>query len=127
MPQSNLPDKDVEILLEIASKPKVRKVRPPKTYSEIDQFIQEVGVIAGRKKIPTYIIYYRYFLWKKSAPLIPRDKFFKYFKTKFEKCKTSDGVGYKISPKGFDMSPGGFFRARAQLRKEKDEKQKEST
>ena len=112
---------DIEKLLEIASQPKKEKVKEKKTNPEIDSFIEEMGIKSGKKRVPTSIIYYKYYLWK-STRLIPRQKFFNYFKTKFEKTRTDHGVGYFLNAKAFDLSPVGFFKARAFLRKERDEK-----
>jgi len=114
---------DIDKLIELAEKPKEKKVKPTKINPEIDSFISESGITSGKKKIPSYIIYYRYSAWKKTR-LIPRLKFLNYFKTKFEKTKTVDGIGYLLNPKGFDLTPQGYFRARAFLRKERDEKTK---
>lgn len=119
--QKSLNDLHIDDLLKIASQPSVKKVKKPKTNPEIDKFISENQIISGRRRIPTYIIYYRYFLWKQTR-LIPRRKFLEYFKTKFEKVQTIDGVGFLLNPKGFDLTPGGFFRARKLLRDEKEKK-----
>jgi hypothetical protein len=115
---------NIDALLEIATKPKTRKLNIPKQNPEIDKFIEECNIVSGKKKISTAIIYYRYYLHK-HIRLIPRHKFFKYFNTKFEKVKTSDGMTYLLNPKGFDITPQGYFRARAYLRQEKDEKKKQ--
>lgn len=93
-----------------------------KPILEIDTFILEKRIVSGNKRVPTYIIYYTYTLWKKTN-LISRNKFFRYFKTKFKKTKTDHGVGYALNAKSFDLSPQIFFLARAQYRKERDEKQ----
>jgi len=116
---------EIDKLLEIASQPKERKVKKQKTNPEIDEFINIHTITEGTKRIPSYIVYYRYYLWKKIR-LINRKKFFNYFKTKFTKTKTDDGIGYLLNPKGFDLTPEGFFRARAFLRKERDEQKKEN-
>lgn len=117
----NSDDDEIAKLLEIASTPK-KKIT--KTNPEIDDFIFENNILAGKKKIPSYIVYYRYFLCKKTRERIPRLKFLHYFGTKFTKTKTDDGMGYLLNPKGFDLTPQGFFRARAFLRKEKYDKTK---
>lgn len=117
---------DLDTLLDIASAPKLKKVKPKKTYPEIDTFISEFKIEAGKKKIPTYVIYYKYYLWKKQAR-IPRLKFLQYFKTKFQKIKTDDGMGFLLNPKPFDLTPQGYFKARAILRNERDEKAKTKT
>jgi hypothetical protein len=114
---------NIEALLEIATRPKPIKVKKIKIYPDIDQFILEEKIVSGKKKIPTYMVYYRYFLWKKTR-LVNRRKFLNYFKTKFEKTHTTDGIGYYLSPTGFDLTPIGFFKARAFLRKERDEQKK---
>lgn len=111
---------DVDKLLEIVTAP--RKVKPSKAYPEIDQFILETNVTVGKRRIPTHIIYYTYAMWKKTR-LVPRLKFINYFKTKFTKVKTDHGIGFLLSIKGFDLSPQGFFKARAFLRKERHEKE----
>lgn len=116
-------NEDIDKLLEIASAPKVRKVKPIKTNPEIDKFIADSVILPGKTRVPTYMVYYRYYLWKKIK-LVPRLKFINYLKTKFEKTRTDDGVGFLLNPKGFDLTPQGFFRARAHLRRERDEKQK---
>lgn len=117
---------EIDKLLEIATKVTPVKVKKPKTNPEIDQFIQELKIIAGKSKVPTSIIYYHYFAWKKIR-LISRKKFLSYFKTKFEKTRTDHGIGYLLNPKPFDLSPQGFFKARALLRRERDERKKETT
>jgi hypothetical protein len=122
MARPNLLD-NIDELLDIASQPKKRKNKEIKQNPEIDSFISEQDITSGKKRIPTSVIYYRYYLWKQIR-LISRQKFFSYFKTKFEKTRTDHGIGYLLNPKGFDLSPVGFFRARAFLRKERDEKGK---
>lgn len=124
MPRNKSPNNiDLDKLLELAVTPKVKKVKPKKTYPEIDTFISEFKIEAGKKKIPTYIIYYKYYLWKQQAR-IPRLKFITYLKTKFQKIKTDDGMGFLLNPKPFDLTPQGFFKARAILRRERDERKK---
>jgi len=114
---------DLDKLLELASaKPKVQE-KKPQSNPEIDKFIQELNILAGKKKVPTYVVYYSYYLWKKTR-LIPRRKFINYFKTKFEKIKTDDGIGFLLNAKSFDLTPQGFFKARALLRKEQHEQKK---
>lgn len=129
MPPRNLNKLDnIDKLLELAGQPKEKKVRVKKTpafHIEIDNFVKECNVSPGKGRIPTYIIYYSYYLHK-NIRLIPRNKFFTYFKTKFEKTRTEDGVGYLLNPKGFDLTPQGFFKARAFLRKERDEAKKKA-
>jgi hypothetical protein len=123
----NLNNKDIDQLLELANQPAEKKVKVKKTpawHTEIDQFITECNIDNGKTRIPSYIVYYRYVLHKKIR-LIPRLKFLRYFKTKFEKTRTVDGIGYLLSPKGFDLSPQFFFKARAFLRKEQDEAKKD--
>jgi len=122
MARQNLTD-DINKLLEIASQPKPEKVIKKKENPEIDSFIIENEIKTGKTRVPTSIIYYKYYLWK-NIRLIPRQKFFRYFQTKFDKTKTDHGVGYLLDGKQFDLSPVGFFRARAFLRKERDEKKK---
>lgn len=117
---------DLDTLLNIASTPKLKKVKPKKTYPEIDTFISEFKIEAGKAKIPTYIIYYKYYLWKQMAR-VPRLKFITYLKTKFQKIKTVDGMGFLLNPKPFDLTPQGYFKARAILRNERDEKAKTKT
>jgi hypothetical protein len=114
---------DIRKLLELASQPKQYRVKKQKTNPEIDNFISENNILSGKKRIPSYIVYYKYYLWKQKR-LIQRRKFFDYFKTKFEKTRTIDGIGFLLSPKGFDMTPGGYFRARKLLREENEKKQK---
>lgn len=118
MPPRKSSTNDIDELLKLAEQPTVVKT---KSNPEIDKFILECKIVPGTKRIATYIIYYRYCIWKKTRR-ISRRKFFNYFKTKFTKTRTDDGVGYLLSPKGFDLSPISFFKARAHLRKEKDEK-----
>lgn len=109
---------DIDKLLEQATAaPTVKPIL------EIDQFIVDKKIASGHKRVPTYVIYYTYFLWKKHH-LVSRNKFFKYFKTKFKKTRTDHGVGYALNAKSFDLTPQGFFLARAHFRKERDEKLK---
>jgi hypothetical protein len=115
---------NLDKLLDIASRPKPVKVKKVKTYPCIDEFIAANKIKSGRTRVPTYIIYYHYFLWKNTR-LVKRKQFINYFKTKFEKTRTIDGVGFLLSPTGFDLSPTGFFKARAYLRKERDEQKKD--
>lgn len=123
VPKRSLDKLDLDALLNIASTPKVKKVKPKKTYPEIDSFISEFKIESGKKKIPTYVIYYKYHLWKQTQRL-PRLKFLQYFKTKFQKIKTDDGMGFLLNPKPFDLTPQGYFKARAILRRERDERKK---
>lgn len=111
---------NIDKLLELASQPKAEKVKKPKENPEIDKFILENNITSGKKRIPSTIIYYKYYLWKQTR-LIPRRKFFNYFKTKFEKTQTDHGIGFLLNPKEFDLTPAGFFRARAFLRKQREE------
>lgn len=106
---------DLDKLIELASKPKSRKVKAPKEFPEMDKFFQECSILSGKKRIPAVIIYYRYFIWKKIN-LVNRKKFFNYFNSKFEKTRAGTGTVYLLSPKGFDLTPSGYFRARAFLR-----------
>jgi hypothetical protein len=115
---------NLDKLLDIASRPKPVKVKKVKTYPCIDEFIEANKIKSGRTRVPTYIIYYTYFLWKNTR-LVKRKQFINYFKTKFEKTRTIDGIGFFLSPTGFDLSPTGFFKARAYLRKERDEQKKD--
>ena len=119
-------DEDIEKLLELA-KDQPAKPKPIKANPEIDSFIAECKVTSGSKKIPSYIVYYQYVIWKKNYRLVSRAKFLAYFRTKFEKVQTDDGIGYRLNPKGFDLTPQGFFKARALYRKEKDERAKAKT
>lgn len=114
---------NIENLLELASKPIVKKVKKQKEYPEIDKFITENNITSGKKRVPSSIVYYKYYLWKQTR-LIPSRKFFNYFKTKFEKTKTDHGIGFLLNPKDFDLTPIGFFRARAFLRKQREEQDK---
>lgn len=111
---------DLTKLLEIAES---KKVEEPKTNPEIDLFIKELQIKSGNKRIPTSIIYLEYYYWKKTHH-ISRQKFFNYFKTKFKKTTTDHGVGYLLDDKPFDISPVGFFRARALMRKEREKVKK---
>lgn len=111
---------NIDRLLELASKPKAEKVKKKKENPEIDKFILENKITSGKKRIPSTIVYYKYYLWKQTR-LIPRKKFLDYFKTKFEKTRTDHGIGFFLNPKEFDLTPVGFFRARAFLRKQREE------
>lgn len=115
-------DIDIEKLLELATKPKVRKVKELKPNPEIDKFILECNIETGKKKVSADIVYYRYYLYK-NIRLIDRRKFFKYFSTKFQKARTNKDVTYLLNPKGFDLTPQGHFSARAFLRQEREEKE----
>lgn len=114
---------EIDKLLEIAQSPK-------KTKKEIDSFIldyiTQCNILPGKKKIPTYIIYYHYSQWKKTR-LKSRTFFFKNFALKFERTQVQHGAGYLLNPKPFDLTPTGFFKARAFLRKERHEKKKEKS
>jgi len=111
---------NIDKLLEIAAQEIEAKPVKKKTNPEIDSFIEATNIKSGKKRVPSYVIYYYYYLWKQTR-LIPRRKFFDYFKTKFEKTRTDHGIGFLLDPKPFDLSPGGFFKARAFLRKEREE------
>lgn len=112
---------DIDKLIELAEKPKAQK--QPKTNPEIDQFIQDLKIKPGRSRVPSHIIYYCYYLWQPTK-LLSRRAFINYFQTKFEKTKTDHGVGFFLDPRPFDLSPQGFFRSRALMRKERDGKNK---
>ena len=55
-------DKEIAKLLELA-KDQPAKPKPIKTNPEIDAFISECKIVAGTKKIPSYIVYYYYVIW----------------------------------------------------------------
>ena len=113
---------DIDSLLNIASAPKPKKIK--KEDPEVLNFINEVGIKSGKTRVPTYIIYYRYTLWKKNK-LKTRKLFFKHFAIHFKKTQVHHGVGYLLNGDPFDLTPQGFFKARALLRKERHDRQKE--
>lgn len=114
---------DIDKLLELANhRPKPAKL--PKVNPEIDSFISQLKITSGKKRIHNSIIYHRYFTWKKSDTFIAKRSFFDYFSTKFKKERTKDGLVYLLNPVVFDLTPQSHFRARAFLRKLKDERKK---
>lgn len=121
----NLTSAEIEKLLSLASKPKKQKAKKEKKENpDVINFINELGIKAGKKTVPTYIIYYRYSEWKKTK-LLARTPFFKQFKKHFQQKQIVGGVGYALDPKPFDLTHLGFFKARALLRRERHERKKE--
>lgn len=120
MVQDNSTD-NIEELLKIAESGS-EKVRFANT--EVEKFIHECGITDGDTKVPTYTIYYHYYLWKNKKKTMSRRRFFLQFKKHFERIQTSDGKGYLLNSEPFDLSVEGFFKARALLRRERHVKEK---
>ena len=116
---------DIDKLIELAENIKP-VVKEPKTHPEIDEFIEYLKIKSGRKRVPSHIIYFHYYLWQPKRR-VSRRTFITYFKTKFKQTKTDHGIGFFLDPRPFDLTPQGFFRSRAFMRKERDEKRKENT
>lgn len=119
MPPHNLDD--IEKLLLIAEAPKPKKEL--KTNPEIDKFIEHLEIKDGKFRVPDYIIYYTYCIWKETY-LIPRRRFFRYFSTKFKRTQIKLGKGYFLDPKPFNLTQVNHFMARAYLRKESEKTKK---
>lgn len=114
-------DFDVDKLLEIAESG-TEKVRFANT--EVEKFIHECGITSGDTRVPTYTIYYHYWLWKKKKKTMTRRRFFLQFKKHFERIQTNDGKGYLLNAEPFDLTTTGYFKARALLRRERHVKEK---
>lgn len=124
MAHQNFED-DIEKLLEIAesSNEKVQF-----DNNEVVEYINEHNIEPGDTKVPGYIIYYHY--WnqlKNKRTRLTRRIFFRYFKNHFEKKPTTDGAGYLLNPEPFDMTVGGYFKARGLLRRERNGRKKEKS
>lgn len=108
---------DIDKLLQIAEAPPPKK--EPKANPEIDRFIAAVKLHNGKTRVPDYIIYYTYFIWKETR-LIPRRKFFRYLTTKFKRTQIKYGKAYFLDPRPFNLTTEGHFLARAYMRKESE-------
>lgn len=105
-----------------------------KKLSIIRQFIISDGIKQGDYNIPAILIYDRYRKWCKvnnSSPL-SLSKFFSDFKLYFKKIRLTKGMGYQMSPAGFDLSDEylqevnkKYLKKRTSYGKTKKEKQKE--
>lgn len=123
----NLENLDLDSLLELAAdKPKKKRVRKVTQIKDVDEFIAANKIVSGRTKVPTDLIYFHYFLWKKTR-LVNRTEFFRYFKTKFKQSRNTYGLCYLLNHHAFDLTPQGYFRARAYFRKQRDDKKKAQT
>jgi len=118
---------DIDKLLELAES-STEKVKFEDT--EVEQYLSENGIKAGEGKIPTYVIYYHYYLWKTNKrKLVPRRSFLLQLNKHFEKTSGlyNEGKRYLLDPEPFDMSQTGYFKARALLRRERDGRKKEKS
>lgn len=99
--------KDPEILklVEIAKhelpKDKATALPPVKRFMVTD------GVESGNEWIPGILIYDRYVKWATvtNLPILTIVPFFQELVLYADKKYTNDGVFYKLSPKGFNLSP----------------------
>lgn len=108
---------DINKLLEIAESGD-EKVRFANT--EVEKFIHEMGIESGDTKVPTYTVYYHYYIWKKKRNAMSRVAFFRRFKPHFKQYHHGDTKGYLLNAEPFDLTTMGFFKARALLRRERD-------
>lgn len=118
-PNSQNDQDEIDQLLAIVDRPR-REPRYKIHDQQVDRFIKEVGVKAGTTRIPAYIIFYTYFVWK-GYNRRTRLSFFRVFGKLFQKTQVFKSVGYLLDPKPFDLTPEGFFKARALLRRERND------
>jgi len=121
---ANLSKKELDKLMDIATSSKEPIVYEKEDNPEVKKFIDEVGIEAGDTKVDTVFIYYLYFIWKSgkanARQKVRRLEFLKIFEKHFEKTKSAYSVAFLLNPEPFDLSPEGYFAARAQLRRERN-------
>jgi len=117
-------DKELQKLLEIAERPKATKTKEVIVRdTDVERYIKKCKIASGETFVANEIIYHHY--WRsKSRDRITRAAFFKRFAKYFKRTDTSKGRGYMLDPEPFDLSVEGFFKARALLRKERNDRQK---
>jgi hypothetical protein len=91
---------------------------------EVLQFIEELGITSGTAKVPTYTLYYTYVLWRDKRKKLSRLLFFRETAKHFERVQGKGTNNYLLNAEPFDLTPEGFFAARAQLRRERYAKEK---
>jgi len=114
-------NEDIQKLLDIAtsSNKPVKHDNP-----EVLQFIDELGIVPGTTKVPTYTLYYTYILWRGNRKKLSRLLFFRETAKHFDRVQGSGTNNYLLNAEPFDLTPEGFFAARAQLRRERYAKEK---
>ena len=121
MPQ-NLND-NIEKLLEIVEKgnqPVRTKQKVDKSLKYVQRYIQANNIKPGDTCVDSVIVYYHYYNWVKTrATRVARKKFLIEFGKYFEKTYNSGGRCYKLNPEPFDITPEGYFKARALYRRQK--------
>lgn len=112
---------EIDKLLALAEAPPPKKEQ--KANPEIDKFIVDLKIHNGKTKVPDYIIYYTYYIWKEKN-LITRQRFSRYFGKKFKRTQVKYGYAYFLDPRPFNLTPVGHFLARAYMRKESEKTKK---
>jgi hypothetical protein len=127
---SQINNDEIEKLLEIAERTERRPSKYKTKDGQVDRYIEENNIKAGKTRVPGYIIYFHYFTWKEYNRR-SRQSFFRAFGKFFEKTQIQHGTGFFLDPAPFDLTPEGYFKARALLRRERNdvkrEKQKKAT
>ena len=117
--QNDYNDKELEKLLEIASKEKTDSNQFKKT--DVERFIQKMDIEDGNTFVHNVIIYYTY--WNnKQRDRMSRTAFFKRFSNYFTSTSKANERGYLLNPEPFDLTIEGRFKARNLLRKERNAK-----
>jgi len=112
---------DIDSLLEIVESSKER-VKFEDT--DVEKFIREKGIKEGSIRISSSVIYYDYFLWKNKRNYRNRRMFFKQFNKHFKTKPYQGEVTYLLDGDSFNLSKEWYFKARAFLRRERDEQQR---
>lgn len=121
--QDSITDKELEKLLEIAERPKEKKQVIQKD-TDVERYIKKFEIKEGDTFVAGYIIYYHY--WKsKQRDRMSRVAFFRRFAKYFNSIYKQRAKGYMLDPEPYDLTTEGYFKARALLRREKYERQKE--
>lgn len=108
---------DIEELLRIASSSPSTEKEIRK--SSVDNYIKKFNIKAGTTKVPSRVIYYHYYMWKKKNRE-SRLWFFKAFSKHFEPCILKKERAYLLDPEPFDLSMEYNFKARALIRKQRN-------
>ena len=123
MGHQNYTDKEIEELIKIVENDTTNPINNNKE-TDVERFIQYKGIQAGDSFVSCSIIYADYCRWKRN-PRMNMTRFFKRFKGYFERKTRKFEVGYMLDANPFDVTPEGYFKARAYLRNLKNVKKRQ--